>query len=106
MSRTALIALTLAVALLAPLVAASAVSRADARSDYIRYAKIRDRLIGCDQDRANGTQNARDRRYCRKMRKKFRLEPQVAESHYRLVCLTRDCPRAPPGEPDPRQASD
>jgi hypothetical protein len=96
---------------LAALVAATAVlvaaapAGADSGSDYVKYAKVRDRVHACVLDRQWGQLSSERRKQCGSLRKLYRIWTGPGYSdNYHLSCLTTKCPAAPPGAPDPRAA--
>jgi hypothetical protein len=92
-------------ALLLVVIAVPAAAVADSGSDYVKYAKVRDRVQACVLDRQWRQLSDERRKQCRSLRKLYRLWDQPGESKgYHLHCLTAKCPPQPIGEPDPRAA--
>jgi hypothetical protein len=93
-------------ALLAAVVALPAAAVADSGSDYVKYAKVRDRVQACVLDHQWHQLSADRRAQCKSYRKLYELWSQPGESSdFHLHCLTaKKCPPTPNGEPDPRSA--
>jgi hypothetical protein len=82
---------------------ASASGQAERR--YVKYAKVRDQLIGCSIDRGGGALSDDHRRRCTRLQRLYRLysfRGSISTSFIR--CRTSTCPPAPLGVPDPRGA--
>jgi hypothetical protein len=93
------------VAALAVPMAATGVAGADSGSDYVKYAKVRDRVIACSLDHNWRQLSAERRRKCRSVGKLYEIWTAPGESSdYHLHCLTAKCPPTPYGEPDARAA--
>ena len=100
MTRLLSILAVLAVVAL-PVAAASA----DSGSDYIKYAKVRDRVQACVVDHDWQQLSAAKRRECRSLRKLYSIWSDPGESgDFHLHCLTSKCPPTPNGEPSGRSA--
>jgi hypothetical protein len=84
----------------------AAVAGADSGSDYVKYAKVRDRVSACVVD-SRWRQLSGDRRHqcATSYRKLYRLWTQPGQSNgFHVRCLTSTCPPQPFGEPDPHAA--
>jgi hypothetical protein len=104
MSRS-VIAITLALAITSvSAVPASAGAPPDEpERTYVRYAKVRDQLIGCSIDRGWRHLGAEKRKRCRTLRRRYALYSRYgAISTTFIICKTSRCPAGPDGVPNPR----
>jgi hypothetical protein len=84
----------------------TAVAGDDVGETYNRYAQIRADLVGCSLDRTWNQMSATGKKRCKRLRRLYTLwsDPAQGGTRYHVHCRTRTrCPKAPIGEPDPRQ---
>jgi hypothetical protein len=105
MLRMRALAATLLVALCAAggIAATTASAGSDVQATYVKYAKIRDKLIACSLDRSVHQLGEEVRKHCPRYRELYTLWSEPGESfNYHVHCNTKKCPAQPIGEPDPR----
>ena len=84
---------------------AGVASAGDSTGDtYERFAKVRERLIGCVLDDNWQHMSASGKRTCRRLRQLYTLwsDPNQGGTSYHVHCRTSKCFAAPSGYPDPR----
>lgn len=96
---TILVVSALGVGLAVPASASAAPDRT-----FVRYAKIRDILIGCSLDRGWRHLGPTKRRQCTRYRRRYVLYSFYGHPGFSFYyCRTSRCPARPIGVPDPRR---
>ena len=95
------LALTITVATAIPASAGAPPDEPD--RTYVRYAKVRDKVIACSLDRGWRHLGTERRKQCRTIRRRYALYSRYgAISTTFIMCKTSRCPRGPEGVPNPR----